>query len=159
MRKPSRFLLADKIPYIFCGWLISGRAKKFWFMELQDHGYPAAALELADRAVGWFEAKTSDWRQDPGQAVEYGKLLGVVGRWAEAQAVLEDVFKPEAAKTEAVHNNIALRLATVLASQGHRDQAYEVAGLTRWSEDGFRERIERALEPTPFPQEPHAPAR
>ncbi len=50
-------------------------------------------MELADRTVKWFEAKTSDWRQDPRQAYVYGSFLSRAERWDEAQAVLEDLLK------------------------------------------------------------------
>ena len=37
-----------------------------WFQELRAHGYPAAASDLADRTLEWFEDRPSDWRRDPG---------------------------------------------------------------------------------------------
>ena len=106
----------------------------FWFDELLAHGYAAAAEDLADRSLAWFEGSTSDWRQDPNQSVIYGRFLGRAGRWDEAQAVLEDILKAVPQHT-VPHNNAALELAYVLASQGHRDQAFEAVALTQYSDD------------------------
>ena len=62
----------------------------------------------------------------------YAKLLSVAGRWAESQAILEDVLRAVDFPS-GQHNNAALELAYVLASQGQRDQAYRAVGLTGWS--------------------------
>jgi tetratricopeptide (TPR) repeat protein len=100
-----------------------------WSRELRAHGYPAAASDLAGRTLEWFD-QTSDWRQDPRQFLAYGRFLSQAGRWDEAQAVLEEMLRavPQ-------HNDAALELAYVLASQGYRDQAFRAVGLTRGSDD------------------------
>ena len=110
-------------------------------MELRGHGYPAAASDLADRTLEWFEGRTSDWRRDLGQSYVYGMLLSVAGRWAESQAILEDLLKayPE-------RSNVALELAYVFARQGHRDQAFRAVGLSPYSNDlEVRAWVEAAL--------------
>ena len=105
-------------------------ASVLWFMELRGHGYPAAASDLADRTLEWFEGRTSDWRRDLGQSYVYAMLLSVAGRWAESQLILEVVLEayPE-------RSNVALELAYVLVMQGHRDQAFRAIGLTPFSND------------------------
>ena len=50
------------------------------FAELRAHGYPEAASNLADSTLEWFEGRTSDWRQDPGQSFVYAQLLSSAGR-------------------------------------------------------------------------------
>ena len=106
-----------------------------WFGELRAHGYPAAASDLADRTLEWFEGRTSDWRRDPGQSYVYAKLLSVAGRWGESQAILEDVVRKAVGLHGPEHNNAALELAYVLAMQGYRDEAFRAVGLTAWSND------------------------
>ena len=102
-----------------------------WFPELRGHGYPAAASDLADRTLEWFEGRTSDWRRDLGQFYVYAKLLSVAGRWDESQEILEDVLKAVPEQNKMGRNNAALELAYVLAMQGHRDQAFSLV-LTWW---------------------------
>ena len=117
-----------------------------WFGELRAHGYPEAASDVADRTLEWFEGRTSDWRQDPGQSYVYAKLLTVAGRWDESQAILEDVVLKAVHFPSPQHNNAALELAYVLAMQGQRNQAYRAVGLTRWSNDlAVRAWLEAAL--------------
>ena len=125
-----------------------------WFGELRAHGYPEAASDVADRTLEWFEGRTSDWRQDPGQSYVYAKLLTVAGRWDESQAILEDVVLKAVHFPSGQHNNAALELAYVLARQGQRDQAYRAVGLAErsnnlavraWVEAALGER-ERAME-------------
>jgi tetratricopeptide (TPR) repeat protein len=123
------------------------------FGELHAHGYPEAASSLVDSTLEWFENRTSDWRQDPGQSYVYAQLLDQAGRWDESEAILDDLVEavpfggPE-------HNNTALELAYVLANQGKRDQAFSAVGLTgrsnsltirAWVEAALGER-ERAME-------------
>ena len=121
-----------------------------WFGELRAHGYPAAASDLMDRTLEWFEGRTSDWRREPGQSYVYAKLLSQAGRWDEAQAVLEDILLSSSQR----QHDTALELAYVLARQGQRDQAFRAVGLTRlpndlvvraWVEAALGER-ERAME-------------
>ncbi len=115
------------------------------FEELRVHGDPAAASNLADNTLEWFEGRTSDWRQDPGQSYVYATLLSQAGRWDESQAILEDVLKAVPFPSSE-HNNAALELAYVLASQGQRDQAYRAVGVTGWSNNlVVRAWIEAAL--------------
>ena len=102
------------------------------FRELRAHGYPAAASNLADRTLEWFEGRTSDWRQDPGQSFVYAKLLSQVGRWVEAQAILEEVLKAVPLPS-AEQNNATMQLTYALASQGKRDQAFRTIGVTSYS--------------------------
>jgi len=77
---------------------------------------------LADQALELFEGMTSNRGQFGEQPIVHGWLLARVGRWDEAQALLEDcgndspVCRPD--------------LAYVLASQGHRDEAYSALGRT-----------------------------
>ena len=103
-----------------------------WFGELHAHGYPAAASDLMDHTLEWFEGRTSDWQRDPGQSYGYAELLSRAGRWDESQAILEDVVKAVPSYSSE-HNNAALELAYVLARQGHRDQAFRAVGLTSYS--------------------------
>ena len=128
------------------GAIQDGRLRSIlWLDELRAHGYPAAASDLADRTLEWFEGRPSDWRRDPGQSFVYAKLLSVAGRWDESQAILEDVLKAVHSPS-ALHNNAALELAYVLAMQGQRDQAYGAVGLTAWSNNfGVRAWVEAAL--------------
>ena len=113
-----------------------------WFGELRAHGYPAAASDLADRTLEWFEGRPSDWRQDPGQSFVYAQLLTLAGRYDESQAILEEVVLKAVPK----HNNAALELAYVLAKQGQREQAYRAVGLTAWSSNlVVRSWVEAAL--------------
>ena len=99
------------------------------FEELRAHGYPAAASDLEDRTLEWFEGRTSDWRQDPGQSFVYAKLLSRAGRWDESEAILEDVLKAVPLQSPQ-QNNVALALAHVLARQGHRERAYRAVGMS-----------------------------
>ena len=115
-----------------------------WFGELRAHGYPAEAAAAADRTLEWFEGRTTDWRQDPGQAYVYAKLLSEAGRWDESQAILEDVLKTARFGSKRV--NTALALADVLAMQGQREQAYSAVGLTAYSSElRVRASVEAAL--------------
>ena len=125
------------------------------------HGYPAAASDLADRTLEWFEGRTSDWRRDLGQSYVYAMLLSVAGRWAESQLILEVVLEayPE-------RSNVALELAYVLVMQGHRDQAFRAIGLVGRSDNlvvrawveaalGERELAMELLWEAGFPSEGH----
>ena len=123
-----------------------GFSSFLWFGELRAHGYSAAASDLADRTLEWFEGRTSDWRRDPGQSYVYAKLLSLAARWDESQTILEDVVLKAVRFPSAAHNNAALELAYVLAMQGYRDQAFRAVGLTAWSNDlAVRAWVEAAL--------------
>ena len=114
------------------------------FRELRAHGYPAAASNLVDRTLEWFEGRTSDWRQDPGQSYVYAKLLSRARRWDESQAILEDVA--EAVPFErAERQSAALELGFVLASQGQRDEAFRALGIRLSSNPMVRAWVEAAL--------------
>ena len=124
------------------------------FEELRAHGYPEAASNLVDRTLEWFEGRTPDWRQDPGQSFAYANLLNSAGRWDEAQVVLEDVLKAVPYPSMERHNT-SMQLTYALASQGKRDQAYRAhrtiginsndPGSIDWIEAASGER-ERAME-------------
>jgi len=150
--------LGALIPGLIQGYQGGGTYVFTWFKELHAHGYPTAASDLADRTPEWFEGRAYDWRQDPGQSFIYATLLSHAGRWDEAQAILEDVVMMPVVMmpgwTIGGHNNAALRLAYVLASQGRRDQSFRAVGLTpysnfplvlAWVEAALGERV-RAME-------------
>ena len=75
----------------------------------------------------------------------YARVLARAGRWDEAQAVLEEVWKADT-QDVVLHNSAARELAFVLASQGHRDQAFRALGLAPYSNNlGLRAHVEAAL--------------
>ena len=96
------------------------------------HGYPEAASNLADSTLKWFEGRPSDWTPNPGQSFVYAKLLNQVGRWVEAQAVLEEVGKAVPFPSPQ-QNNVTMELTYALASQGERDQAFRTVSVTSYS--------------------------
>ncbi len=82
---------------------------------------------------------TSNRGQFGEQPIVHGWLLARVGRWDEAQALLEDCGNGSPAFCRS-------DLAYVLASQGHRDEAYGALGLTAAPDSRFiRAWLEAAL--------------
>lgn len=98
----------------------------FWFDELRAHGYPAAASALLDRTLEWFESTPNNLeRRLPNSALQYlvyGRLLHRAGRLREAQAVLEELVAGRL-----MGPLPAWELMSVLARQGHRDEAFKAA--------------------------------
>ena len=91
--------------------------------ELRVHGYGAAAAEMLDRAIEWFEGRSPEQRA-PWEPRQLATVFLDVGRLDEAQVVLEGLLEdsPE-------NHAVLAELGIVVARRGDREEASRISQL------------------------------
>jgi tetratricopeptide (TPR) repeat protein len=90
--------------------------------DLRGHGYLAEGREVLERAIGWFETRTSERSVTAVQRYEYGRTLYLARHWGEAEHVFEDLLE------ESPHDiDYRGQLGVLAARRGDREGALRIS--------------------------------
>ena len=96
--------------------------------ELRVHGYGAAATEMLDRAIEWFEGRSPEQKRRLGERRRLAAVFLDLGRLDEAQVVLEGLLEDSQSPVR-LRNAALAELGVVAARQGDREEASRISRL------------------------------
>ncbi len=110
-------------------WVWNAGSVMIWVSdELSVHGDSAAALEVAERAVRWFESRSAE--RSRGERIDWAEALYRVGRMVEATSIFR-------ALAQEFPNDVRYRgwLGILAAKTGRLNEASETdAQLADWDQ-------------------------
>jgi hypothetical protein len=92
--------------------------------ELRAHGFREASLEVADRAIAWFNTLPADESTSWYRRFNYAEALYLRERWDDSRIVFEELSRQEPA-----HINVLGYLGVLAARLGDVEVALRIGGL------------------------------